>query len=162
MLTSWWTGSPQQFNINEIIYSVSPVHPGSWKDIPLGFQVVADVRICPNGQLRRFGLNFNEITNCKYPVTPGSLRVLSPTWCCVSTLVLSHLHVLVPWEKSLSKNASVQPPNTTNTLTQTIRIETMTALTSLYVSLYVETTTAFCSSNISLYIETMTASHSKR
>ena len=30
------------------------------------------------------------------------------------------------------------------TLTQTIRIETATALTSLYVSLYAETTTTFC------------------
>ena len=29
-MTSWWTGSPQQFNINEIIYSDESVLPGSW------------------------------------------------------------------------------------------------------------------------------------
>jgi hypothetical protein len=64
---------------------VSPVHPGSWKDIPLGFQVVADVRICPYGQLRRFGLNFNEINTSKtrrllYPsgLARAALEILGP------------------------------------------------------------------------------------
>ena len=65
MLTSWWTGSLQHFNIKEIIYSDESVLPGSWKGIPSGFQVVADVRICPYGQLRRFGLNFNEINTSR-------------------------------------------------------------------------------------------------
>jgi hypothetical protein len=57
--------SSELYNFNEIIYSVSPVHPGSWKGIPSGFQDIADVRICPNGQLRRFGLNFNEINTSR-------------------------------------------------------------------------------------------------
>lgn len=65
MLTSWWTGSLQHFNINEIIYRDESVHPGFWKGVLSGFQVVAEVRICPYGQLRRSGLNFNEINTSR-------------------------------------------------------------------------------------------------
>ena len=44
---------------------MSPVHPGSWKDIFAGFQVVAEARTCPYGQFRRSGLNFNEINTSR-------------------------------------------------------------------------------------------------
>jgi hypothetical protein len=46
----------KHFNINEIIYSDESVLPGFWKGVLSGFQVVADVRICPYGQLRRLAL----------------------------------------------------------------------------------------------------------
>lgn len=50
-----------------------------------GFQIVAEVRICPNGQLRRSGLNFNEINTSKtrrllYPsgLARATLEILGP------------------------------------------------------------------------------------
>ena len=63
----------KHFNINEIIYSDESVLPGFWKGVLSGFQVVAEVRICPYGQLRRSGLNFNEINTSK------------PEDCCASS-----------------------------------------------------------------------------
>ena len=49
------------------------------------FQIVAEVRICPDGQLRRSGLNFNEINTSRtrrllYPsgLARAALEILDP------------------------------------------------------------------------------------
>jgi len=65
MLTSWRTGSLQLFNINEIIYSIESVLPGSWFLGFPDFKLSPKYGYAPSGQFRRFGLNFNEINTSR-------------------------------------------------------------------------------------------------
>jgi hypothetical protein len=65
MLTSRWTGSLQHFNINEIINSAESVLPGSWFWGFPDFKLSPKYGYAPSGQLRRSGLNFNEINTSR-------------------------------------------------------------------------------------------------
>ena len=78
-------GSLQHFNIDEIIYSIESVLPGSWFLGFPDFKLSPKYGYAPSGQFRRFGLNINEINTSRtrrllYPsgLARAALEILGP------------------------------------------------------------------------------------